>query len=77
MMTLRIDLQSSAVSPKRKQIDSRTILTAEGGLDIDRISTKCCRLILLTATDVSEVSRVIAVDDCMSEVVKKEEKRVG
>lgn len=49
MMTLLIDFQSSAVSPKRKHIDSRTALTAAGGLDMDRNSTKCCRLMLLTA----------------------------
>lgn len=49
MMTLLMSLQSCAGSPNRRQIDSRHILTGSGGLLIDRTSTKCCRLIDLTA----------------------------
>lgn len=43
-------------SPSNKQIDSRAILTIGGGLAIVRISTKCCRLIDLTADNILIVS---------------------
>lgn len=50
MITLLIDFQSRDSSPNRKQIDSRATLTGCGGLDMERISTRCCLLIVFTAT---------------------------
>ena len=49
IMMPRIIFQSVVFSPSNRQIDSRAILTAPGGLAIDRISTKCCLRIPLTA----------------------------
>ena len=51
IMTVLIAFQSRAGSPKSRQIDSRADLTAKGGLDIDRTSTRCCRFIPFTAID--------------------------
>ena len=45
----RIIFQSVVFSPSSRQIDSRAILTAPGGLAMDRISTRCCLRIPLTA----------------------------
>lgn len=47
--TERIAFQSVVDSPKRRQIDSRAILTGGGGLDIDLTSTRFCFLIDWTA----------------------------
>ena len=41
--------QSAAGSPMSRQIDSMAILTVFGGLARERISTKCCLLMDLTA----------------------------
>lgn len=49
MMTARIDFQSLAFSPSKRQIDSKASFTRAGGFDIVRISTSCCFLIDLTA----------------------------
>ena len=48
-MTVRMAFQSGAFSPNRKQMDSSAILTAGGGLPIERTSTKCCFLMAFTA----------------------------
>lgn len=49
MITARIDFQSEAFSPSRRQIDSSANFTIAGGFAIDRTSTKCCFLIDFTA----------------------------
>jgi hypothetical protein len=48
----RMAFQSGAFSPSSKQIDSKAILTAGGGLAMERTSTKCCFLMDLTAVSV-------------------------
>uniref|UniRef100_A0A673C2X3 Uncharacterized protein n=1 Tax=Sphaeramia orbicularis TaxID=375764 RepID=A0A673C2X3_9TELE len=50
IITCLIFFQSLVSSPSMRQIDSRASLTAEGGLVIARTSTRCCRLIELTAS---------------------------
>ena len=49
IMMPRIIFQSVVFSPSNRQIDSRAILTAPGGLAMERISTRCCLRIPLTA----------------------------
>lgn len=49
MITARMDFQSEAFSPSRRQIDSSATLTRPGGFAIDRTSTKCCFLMDFTA----------------------------
>ena len=49
MITARIDFQSEAFSPNRRQIDSSANFTIAGGFAIERTSTKCCFLIDFTA----------------------------
>ena len=49
MITARMDFQSLALSPNKRQIDSRATLTIAGGLAMDLTSTRCCFLIDLTA----------------------------
>ena len=49
IMMPRIIFQSVVFSPSSRQIDSRAILTAPGGLAMERISTRCCLRIPLTA----------------------------
>ena len=53
MITARIDLQSLAFSPSRRQIDSRASFTSTGGFAIERTSTRCCLLIDFTAIQLS------------------------
>lgn len=50
IITCLIFFQSPVSSPSIRQIDSKASLTAAGGLVIARTSTRCCRLIELTAT---------------------------
>lgn len=50
IMTCLIFFQSLVSSPNIRQIDSKASLTTAGGLVIVRTSTRCCRLIELTAT---------------------------
>lgn len=50
IITCLIFFQSPVSSPSIRQIDSKASLTAAGGLVIVRTSTRCCRLIELTAT---------------------------
>lgn len=50
MITARIDFQSLAFSPSRRQIDSNASFTSTGGFAIERTSTRCCLLIDFTAT---------------------------
>lgn len=58
MITARIDFQSEAFSPSRRQIDSSANFTIAGGFAIERTSTKCCFLIDFTAAQrVDEGSR--------------------
>ena len=52
IITCLIFFQSLVSSPSKRQIDSRASLTAAGGLVIARTSTRCCRLIELTASQV-------------------------
>lgn len=47
----RSTFQSVVDSPNNRHIDSNTFLIIDGGLDIVRISTKCCRLIDFTPVD--------------------------
>jgi hypothetical protein len=49
MITARIDFQSLAFSPSRRQIDSNASFTSSGGFAIERTSTRCCLLIDFTA----------------------------
>ena len=53
MITARIDFQSLAFSPSRRQIDSRASFTSTGGFAIERTSTRCCLLIDFTAIQLS------------------------
>jgi hypothetical protein len=53
MITARIDFQSLAFSPSRRQIDSSASFTSTGGFAIERTSTRCCLLIDFTATQLS------------------------
>lgn len=50
IITCLIFFQSLVSSPSIRQMDSRASLTAAGGLVIARTSTRCCRLIELTAS---------------------------
>lgn len=50
IITCLIFFQSLVSSPSIRQIDSKASLTTAGGLVIVRTSTRCCRLIELTAT---------------------------
>uniref|UniRef100_A0A671V435 Uncharacterized protein n=1 Tax=Sparus aurata TaxID=8175 RepID=A0A671V435_SPAAU len=50
IITCLIFFQSLVSSPSMRQIDSRASLTAAGGLVMARTSTRCCRLIELTAS---------------------------
>lgn len=45
----RIPFHVSAFSPRSMQIDSKAILTTDGGFAIDLTSTSCCFLIERTA----------------------------
>jgi hypothetical protein len=47
--TPRIAFQSTAFSPKRRQIDSQASFTGAGGFAIERTSESCCFLIPRTA----------------------------
>uniref|UniRef100_A0A3B3U7W4 Uncharacterized protein n=1 Tax=Poecilia latipinna TaxID=48699 RepID=A0A3B3U7W4_9TELE len=49
IITCLIFFQSPVSSPSMRQIDSRASLTAAGGLVMARTSTRCCRLMELTA----------------------------
>ena len=49
IMIDRISFQSVLGSPSNRQTDSSAVLTSFGGLRSARISTKCSRLIALTA----------------------------
>lgn len=50
IVTCLIFFQSLVSSPSKRQIHSMANLTAAGGLVIARTSTRCCRLIELTAS---------------------------
>uniref|UniRef100_A0A3P8UVQ4 Uncharacterized protein n=1 Tax=Cynoglossus semilaevis TaxID=244447 RepID=A0A3P8UVQ4_CYNSE len=54
IITCLIFFQSLVSSPSIRQIDSRASLTAAGGLVMARTSTRCCRLIELTASSVPQ-----------------------
>lgn len=49
IITCLIFFQSLVSSPSIRQIDSKASLTAAGGFVMARTSTRCCRLIELTA----------------------------
>lgn len=50
IITARICFQSVALSSSNRHMDSNASFTTAGGFAIDRISTRCCRLIPFTAT---------------------------
>lgn len=51
IITCLIFFQSLVSSPSIRQIDSKANLTVAGGFVMDRTSTRCCRLIELTASE--------------------------
>uniref|UniRef100_A0A7N6FAS9 Uncharacterized protein n=1 Tax=Anabas testudineus TaxID=64144 RepID=A0A7N6FAS9_ANATE len=59
IITCLIFFQSLVSSPSIRQIDSRASLTAAGGLVIARTSTRCCRLIELTAREDASEDQVV------------------
>ncbi|CAN7982338.1 unnamed protein product [Ixodes hexagonus] len=58
MMTERMAFQSEAASPSSRQIDSSASFTANGGLPIERTSTRCCFLMDLTAKGTTRRSAI-------------------
>lgn len=54
IITARIDFQSLAFSPNKRQIDSKASLTTAGGFAMDRTSTKCCFFIDFTAVNLKK-----------------------
>lgn len=60
--------QSKFGSPINRQMLSKAIFTAAGGLAMDRTSTKCCRLIDFTSFQILNVCKK---QKCMRKMKKK------